>query len=142
MSLTSSLRRALRGRPAAAREAQDGAAEALALTYAALIDNAAPAARYRKALRHVAAAVRAYRGDGADDAAAGLEVLETALSAHTVASDLGPKLLAALGTLGMTPAGRAGRKDPDAPVNPAAHLPDPLDRVAEQRERRLNGRPR
>jgi hypothetical protein len=141
MSLSSSLRRALRGRPEGTREAQDGAAEALALTYAMLIDNAAPAARYRKALRHVAAAVRAYRGDGADDAAAGLEVLETALGAHTVASDLGPKLLAALGTLGMTPAGRGGRKDAHDPA-PVADLPDPLDQVAAQRERRLGGRPR
>jgi hypothetical protein len=80
----------------------DSAAAALTKRYAALIDEAAPAAKYRDPLTKLAAAL-----DPDDETAAeALQKIRTALSEHTVASDLGPKLLAALTALGATPASR------------------------------------
>lgn len=87
-------------------DAVDAAAVALARRYAALIDNAAPDAKYREPLRKLGAAI-----DPADTAALdALDRIRDALAEHSVASDLGPKLLAALSALGATPAARAARK--------------------------------
>ncbi len=91
---------------AASTAPEDAAAVALVRRYAALIDDAAVAAKYRRplaALRRAAALL------GDDDTAEALDKITEALAAHSVASDLGPKLLAALTALGMTAAGRNAR---------------------------------
>lgn len=81
---------------------RDQAAAALARRYARLIDEASPAAKYEEPLRKIAAAL-----DRDDEAAAdAYRKIVTALSQHSVASDLGPKLLAALAACGMTPTSR------------------------------------
>ncbi len=88
---------------AAATAPEDAAAVALARRYAALIDNAAVASKYREPLRYLRAVVTAY---GDEDAVKHLDKIADALAAYSVASDLGPKLLTALTALGMTTAGR------------------------------------
>lgn len=104
---------------------RDRAAAALALTYASLIDNAAPDAKYAAALAWLGT-VRV------EDAAQERQrvIIETALSAHTVASDLGPKLLAALDALGLTPRARKA-------VTPGAQQPstNPVNELAAARAR-------
>jgi hypothetical protein len=100
---------------------QDAGAVALCRRYAALIDDAAPAAKHRKALDTLRAAL----ADSDTDAVEALERVAEALAEHTVTSDLGPKLLAALGALGLTLAGRgAGAKGGtgDKPANPLDEL--------------------
>ncbi|HZN70145.1 MAG TPA: hypothetical protein VFC00_00445 [Micromonosporaceae bacterium] len=83
----------------------DAAAVALVKRYAALIDEATPRSVYAEHLRGLRAAV-----SGNEAAAKHLQRVEDALGAHSVASDLGPKLLAALTALGLTAAGRGGVK--------------------------------
>ncbi len=106
-------------------EARDHATLVLALTYADLMDNAAPAGRYERALAWLS---RQRAND--DKAEEHVMLIMTALAAHTVASDLGPKLLAALEALRMTPRSRAqkwgGKDDRAATVNP-------LDQLAQRR---------
>ena len=89
---------------------QDDGAVALAYRYAALIDNAQPEARYHDHLTGVAFAIERLGALGevfeASEARKHFRKLSDALSAHSVASDLGPKLLATLTALGMTSAGR------------------------------------
>ena len=92
------------------------------------IDNAAPAARYAAALRWLA------HVESDDPNAEGLrEIIVVALSAHTVASDLGPKLLAALEALVLSPRARAAAKKAVSDARPAG---SPLDQIAERRARR------
>jgi 3-hydroxyisobutyrate dehydrogenase-like beta-hydroxyacid dehydrogenase len=79
----------------------DSAAATLAERYAELIDHAAVATTYLKPLRELRAVIA-----GNTAAAEHLTRLEVALSAHSVASDLGPKLLAVLESLGATPKAR------------------------------------
>lgn len=81
---------------------RDEAAVELAKRYADLIDEAAPASKYREPLLII---TEALPRDPQVEAA--LRKIIDALGAHSVASDLGPKLLATLGALGMTVAGRA-----------------------------------
>jgi len=118
-------------------------AAALALVYAERIDESNHVTTaFAKALRLVEAAVtEAAVTDplvyaGAHDAFA---KIAAALSAVTVASDLGPKLLAALDALLLTPKARAAtdkaiRKI--APTNPIAQLQSEEDEVARRRARR------
>jgi hypothetical protein len=82
----------------------DAAAVELVRRYAQLLDAAVPLAKYREHLRVLRAAV-------ADDpaAAAAYAKVADALAEHSVASDLGPKLLAALSALGLTVAGRGSK---------------------------------
>jgi hypothetical protein len=95
---------------AAAPVPEDAAAVALARRYATLIDDAAVAAKYRRPLATLRRAVAHYdREIGDDGAAEALGKVTEALAAHSVASDLGPKLLAALAALGMTTAGRGAK---------------------------------
>jgi len=88
---------------AAIREAQlgpvDSGAAALARRYAALIEDAE---RISRELAEIQA-----EDDGQRQVLAGLRA---AVHAQTVAADLGPKLLAALAALGLTPAARAAGK--------------------------------
>jgi hypothetical protein len=113
--------------------ASDKAAVELAKRYAALLDDAAVNATYVKPLRELRAAVALAGTPAAQDA---LVKLETALSAHSVASDLGPKLLAALTALGLTAAGRGGVKGGGSGVGAVAGK---LDELRERRERRRRG---
>jgi hypothetical protein len=105
-------------------DARDKAAAELALTYARLIDDAAPAAKYAAALRWL---------DGLETTAAAEkypDLIAAALSAHTVASDLGPKLLAALESLQMSPRARSAVQKGSTGDQPSAN---PLDQLAERR---------
>ncbi len=111
---------------AAAPAKLDTAAVALARRYAELLDNATVAAKYVKHLDGLRAAL-----DELGPAAElegwreNLDRIAEALAAHSVASDLGPKLLAALTALGMTPAARRatnGGQDDARPTGPADEL--------------------
>ena len=105
-------------------EKRDAATAEVARMYARLIDAAAPAGKYRKALAWLA------HIDTDDVGYEHIAVIVQALSQHTVASDLGPKLLVTLEALQMSPRARnAARKavsDARGPVNP-------LDQLAERR---------
>jgi hypothetical protein len=93
---------------AAGAEKMDAGTVALARQYAELIDNAQPLAKYTKHLDGLRAAVAELEqlDPLAVDAREHLDKIADAISAHSVASDLGPKLLAALIALGMTPTAR------------------------------------
>lgn len=119
VKLTTAVRAALRGRSSA--DPRDGAAERLALVYAELIDNAAPSSKYRRPLDVLRAVVESSDFEEAPEA---LQVIVTALAEHTVASDLGPKLAAVLGALGLTTASRGEQKGEkrSAPANPLDEL--------------------
>jgi len=87
----------------------DKATSELARRYATLIDDAQPAARYIRHLDGLRAALdmlATLDPPAAADAEAHFAKLTEALSTHSVMSDLGPKLLAALTALAMTPAAR------------------------------------
>ena len=105
-------------------EPKDEAAAALARHYADLIDNAAPAGKYLKALAWL------HGGANQGDEKAGdfTNTIMLALSEHTSASDFGPKLLAALTALGMTPAA-AGITIP----TPGSVPKSPLDELRQRR---------
>ena len=110
---------------------EDGAAKALAQRYAALIDEAVPLAKYDKPLRALRQAVRESSDPNAEEHLAKIEV---ALSAHSVASDLGPKLLAVLTALGMPAAGRGAKGGTGGgTVSPVASK---LDELRERRRQR------
>jgi hypothetical protein len=106
------------------------AAVALARRYAALLDEPAPAAKYRRHLRVLAAAAKVAmeqaRTDRDETAIAEMvEAVTTALAEHSVASDLGPKLLATLQGLGMVlPAVKAPTSD--GPATAATSARDEL----------------
>jgi hypothetical protein len=100
-------------------------AVALAKRYAALIDEAAPAAKYRKPLERLARAVALYHDEDDEQVAEAFETIRTALSEHSVASDLGPKLLAALAALGLT-IGAKGGAATDGGATPRASVRDEL----------------
>lgn len=110
---------------------RDGGAAALALHYAGLMDAAAPAAKYR---RHLEVVSRALAGAPLeeDDPEEALQAIATALAEHTVASDLGPKLLAVLGGLGLTTAAR-GISRGEVKSGPR----NPLQVLKQQRTERL-----
>jgi hypothetical protein len=89
---------------AAKPEKLDAGTVQLARRYAELMDNAAPLAKYVKHLDGLRAALTELGVD--DETREHFDKIAEALSAHSVASDLGPKLLAALIALGMTPTAR------------------------------------
>lgn len=120
---------------------QDGAAAALALRYAELLDDAAVERQYTKAVERIDRVV----AGAADNMSqvAGQQVLDSwdrirsALAEHSTASDMGPKLLATLTALGLTPAGRAAKGSKEQPSASVSTLPSPLQVLREQaRERR------
>lgn len=126
MSLREEVEAALDAEPGSNR---DRATAALALTYAALIDQAAPAAKYAKALAWLG---RLPVDDEDDDAARHVDTIRVALAAHTVASDLGPKLLAALEALLLSPRARGVAMKGGTDGKPAANQ---LDELAAARAR-------
>lgn len=115
-------------------QTRDKAAVALARRYAALLDEATPASKYREPLLLIS---QALPRDPQIEAA--FRKIADALGEHSVASDLGPKLLAVLTALGMTPAGR-GAKDatPPADGKPKGKA-DELAERREERERKRRG---
>lgn len=123
---------------------RDAGTVALARRYAMLIDDAAPAAKYREPLAHLAHALKLLGMLGVDDggtvdrAEKALAKVSDALAAHSVASDLGPKLLAALAALGLTPAARGASAKGGDHGGPAAAAPESeFERARrEARERR------
>jgi hypothetical protein len=126
--------RALAARTTAAVDGRDIGAEQLALVYAGLIDAPAPAAKYTKPLALIRRACGAYDDPDAMDA---YRAIRDALGAHSVASDLGPKLLTTLDALGLTPKARAanGKGASGDQPKPA----DPLDELERRRQQRLSG---
>lgn len=105
----------------------DRATATLAVHYAELIDDAAPAAKYAAALEWLAGV------DVAPEDAKHVRAITTALARHSVASDLGPKLLATLDALGLTPKARSAVKKGVSDDKPAAN---PLDELANARARK------
>jgi hypothetical protein len=130
LTMSGAVEAALRGRDKT--DPRDKAAERLALHYAGLIDQAAPAARYRKWLATLSQAA-AHTDD--PDAEEAFEQIATALAEHSVASDLGPKLLAVLTSLGLTTAGRGAAKDAGGKSAAAS----PLDEIRARRAARGAG---
>lgn len=108
---------------------RDRAAEHLAQHYADLIDQAAPAVKYRKWLATLSQAA-AHSDD--PDAEEAFEQIATALAEHSVASDLGPKLLTVLTSLGLTTAGRGAAKD----AGGKSATSSPLDEIRARRAAR------
>ena len=103
-------------------EPKDQATAELARHYARLIDNAAPAAKYAEALVWLRGCETNARTEKF------LVTIETALSEHSSSSDFGPKLLAALTALGMTPAA-AGTIATPVDTGPTS----PLDELRKRR---------
>jgi hypothetical protein len=122
-ALSESLR-ALRASP------RDKAAVQLARRYAALLDAAAVPSAYRAALARLTALATAK----ADIAA--LDKVRDALGAHTVASDLGPKYLAVLAQLGLTPAARSAKAAANVAEPEPAVVPKPEGKRDDLKSRR------
>lgn len=137
---TKALRASLRSLGAVGR---DEAAAQLAKRYAALLDASAVPASYRRALDRLAKLCT----DPFDVQA--LARVAEALSAHTIASDLGPKYLACLAQLGLTPAARGTRAalpvapepapEPDATPAPEGKADELRQRRAARAKRRADG---
>ena len=118
---------ALAAQPA---ENRDAATAELARTYARLIDAAAPAAKYTAALDWLA-----HQGAEDRDADKHIRTITAALAAHSVASDLGPKLLAALEALQMSPRARSAVQRGGSDDKPSVN---PLDQLAARHAGRSN----
>lgn len=111
---------------------RDRGAVALALRYAGLLDRAALPSKYRAPLQRLRRLVERM-GDERDREA--FTQIADALSEHSTASDLGPKLLAVLTALGMTVAGRSakgGSSDERRVVDELAEL---RERAAARKQR-------
>jgi hypothetical protein len=114
---------------------RDGAAAALALRYAGLMDDPMPAGKYRRPLEVLARTVAGVPFEE-DDPGEALQVIAQALAEQTVASDLGPKLLATLAGLGLTTVSRGEQRE----GGKSAPSIDPLTRLKEERRLRLASR--
>lgn len=128
--MQTAVRAALAGRTGPV-DPRNAGVEQLAIHYAQLVDDAQPAARYTKPLRQLAIAVSAAAAEDGKIAEA-FDTIRAALAAHSVASDLGPKLLAALDSLGLTPKARAGKEGHGGPGKPA----NPIDELRARRAAR------
>ncbi len=122
------IRRALLAALRAAKsDPRDEATVALAKRLASLIDEATPLSTYTESLEHLE---RLVRSEGDADQKRAFRRVRDALGQHSVASDLGPKYLAALSALGLTPAARGVKAG--APV---AKAPTKLDELRDRRRR-------
>lgn len=112
------VRRALRDVPLIPA---DEASRALVVQYATMIDTSAAEGSMADAMRFVASAVQ-LASDPVIDAA--WRKVERAMSDHSLMSDFGPKLLAALESLGMTPRARRAlvREATNGPASPVDEL--------------------
>ena len=125
---------------AAQREPRLAATVALARRYARLLDEAAADRKYRKPLKilqamadHYQATVRLTPTDerALEEA---VVLITTALGEHSVASDLGPKLLAALTALNMTLAA-SSKTDPRGASGDTGGEPSPAQAARAERDR-------
>lgn len=99
---------------AASSGEEDAGARALALRYAELLDAAVPTRDMARAVRIVSSFLAGNLSDTTPqerEVATAWDRISSALAEHSVASDLGPKLLASLTAVGAT---LAGRKDKSA----------------------------
>lgn len=94
---------------------RDQATVALAKRLATLLDEAAPKSSYTEPLLSLE---RLARAEGDEDDQRAFRRVMDALGEHSVASDLGPKYLAALTALGLTPAARGVKGPAPAPAGP------------------------
>jgi hypothetical protein len=102
---------------------RDEGVRALLLRYAELMDEPGVPAKYVKHLKVLGSLVRR---EGTADQVLAMTALEAALSEQTVTSDLGPKLLAGLQSMGLTLAARGEKgRDTGAP-DPALTAHDEL----------------
>lgn len=113
---------------AATTKPEDAGTIALALEYARLLDAPEPASKYREALEWLHS-LDPETEKGERHAA----LLRSALAEHSVTSDLGPKLLAALESLGMSPRARAALKGGKPDDKPGK---SPLDELRAARARK------
>jgi hypothetical protein len=127
MTVRSSVEASLRA--AQPSDGQDAATAELARTYARLIDGAAPNAALAKAIRLVASCIET----DDEQVVEAWRRITVALARHSVASDLGPKLLAALDALLLTPRARTAAKKAVTDAKPATN---PLDQLAAARARK------
>jgi len=127
-TLISLVRRAIKAQPG---DPADAATEALALHYAALIDNAAAGKKYAAALAWLR------RAEQLTDEEQHADTIRAALAAHSVASDLGPKLLATLDALKLTPRARATKEGGSG----ARPVKSALDELAGRRAARRRDSP-
>lgn len=120
----------------AARPEDAGAIE-LCRRYADLLDAATPRSTY---VRHLRAIETALDASGASaEAHESFQRIADALGQHSVASDLGPKLLAALTALGLTLAGRRTVPAEGGGPGVGAGASEFEQRRARARERRERG---
>lgn len=127
MSVRAALDEALRAEP---RAGQDAAAVAAAHLFADLIDQAVMRRTYARAVAAVEHAARSQDFAMPDE----WETITAALAQHSVASDLGPKLLAALDALLLSPRARAAaQKGMKQSGKPGASR---LDELRERRARK------
>lgn len=117
---------------AAKPDDRDAGTVALARRLAVLLDESAPRSAYAEHLLRVERAVAAYDDDSGETDRS-MRKIADALGRHSVASDLGPKLLAALTALGLTPVGR-GAKGGSGAVNGRSKLDE-----LKQRRTQLGG---
>lgn len=121
----------------------DAAAASLAVRYAELMDEAVAAQKYAKAIRVMSNFItwnidnlpQQARRDVMD----GWDRITAALAEHTVASDLGPKLLAALTGLQLTPAARAAAVPESASKAEVTPLPNALELLRTEAKERWSG---
>jgi hypothetical protein len=125
------------------KPAQDEGARALTLRYAELLDEAAPDKKYVKALRVLDGVVKEQLGFARGpvqerEISEAWDTVRSALAQHSVASDLGPKLLAAMTSIGCTLAGRKEAKG-DAPAGKLVALENPLHKARREAAERARG---
>lgn len=126
---------AIAARPPAAVDARDAALVALALSYARLIDEPAPAGKYAVLIEWLQTFL-----DDADTPIkqrSHVRMIMAALSEHTVHSDLGPKLQATLESLRLSPRVRLVGKGGSSADGPAG--PTELDELRAARARKRPG---
>jgi len=119
----------------------DAATVALAQRYAQLLDDAAAADKYRRPIERLDETIASATADMSIVAAEQVEQawskIKSALAEHSVASDLGPKLLAALQQLGLTPASRASKPTGSGPA--PERLKTPLQLIRDETRERGRG---
>lgn len=121
----------------------DAGAASLAVRYAELLDEAVAAQKYQKALQRVGRAIDLYSDNlpatAREELYAAWEKLSSALAEHSVASDLGPKLLSSLAALQLTPDARKAAAAPkEQPAGTAQILPmaNPLEELQSESDER------
>jgi hypothetical protein len=113
---------------------RDEATAALCRRYADLMDAPGVPLRYRTHLTTLAILADA-QGNALHVAA--IEAISAALSEQSVTSDLGPKLLAGLSALGLTPMARGEKaKEPERVTDPGRRAHDEIGALRAERKNR------